>query len=60
MTTDGGPDAGSKVSSLINGIKVGRKYGGERLIAFAGAARATAGEAGLAGVGDEVLLVNAS
>jgi len=47
VTTEGGPDAGGKVSSLINGIKVARKYGGEeKLIALAGAARATAGEAG--------------
>ena len=47
VTTEGGPEAGGKVSSLVNGIKVVRKYDGEeRLIAFAGAARATAGEAG--------------
>jgi len=47
VTTEGGPDAGTKVSSLINGIKVARKYGGEeQLIALAGAARATAGKAG--------------
>lgn len=47
VTTEGGPDAGDKVSRLINGIKVARKYEGEeRLIALAGAARATAGEAG--------------
>lgn len=47
VTTEGGPGAGGKVSSLINGIKVARKYGGEeKLIALAGAARATAGEAG--------------
>jgi nitrite reductase/ring-hydroxylating ferredoxin subunit len=47
VTTEGGPEAGSKVSSLINGIKVARKYEGEeQLIALAGAARATAGEAG--------------
>lgn len=47
VTTEGGPDAGGKVSSLINGIKVARKYEGEeKLIALAGAARATAGEAG--------------
>ena len=47
VTTEGGPEAGGKVSSLINGIKVARKYEGEeQLIALAGAARATAGEAG--------------
>src|SRR5262249_30450876 len=47
VTTEGGPEAGGKVSSLVNGIKVVRKYDGEeRPIAFAGAARATAGEAG--------------
>ncbi len=47
VTTEGGPEAGGKVSSLINGIKVARRYDGEeKLIAFAGAARATAGEAG--------------
>ena len=47
VTTEGGPEAGGKVSSLINGIKVARKYEGEdKLIALAGAARATAGEAG--------------
>jgi len=47
VTTEGGPEAGHKVSTLINGIKVARKYGGEEnLIALAGAARATAGEAG--------------
>jgi nitrite reductase/ring-hydroxylating ferredoxin subunit len=47
VTTEGGPEAGAKVSSLINGIKVARKYDGEeKLIALAGAARATAGEAG--------------
>jgi nitrite reductase/ring-hydroxylating ferredoxin subunit len=47
VTTEGGPETGAKVSSLINGIKVGRKFQGEeRLIAFAGAARATAGETG--------------
>ena len=47
ITTEGGPEAGLKVSSLINGIKVARKYRGEeKLIALAGAARATAGEAG--------------
>jgi len=47
VTTEGGPDAGLKVSSLINGIKVARQYRGEeKLIALAGAARATAGEAG--------------
>ena len=47
VTTEGGPEAGGKVSSLINGIKVARKYDGEeKLIALAGAARATAGEAG--------------
>jgi nitrite reductase/ring-hydroxylating ferredoxin subunit len=47
VTTEGGPEAGAKASSLINGIKVARKYGGEeKLIALAGAARATAGEAG--------------
>ena len=47
VTTEGGPEAGGKVSSLINGIKVARKYEGEaQLIALAGAAKATAGEAG--------------
>jgi nitrite reductase/ring-hydroxylating ferredoxin subunit len=47
LTTAGGPEAGGKVSSLINGIKVARRYQGEeQLIAFAGAARATTGEAG--------------
>ena len=47
VTTEGGPEAGGKVSSLINGIKVAGKYDGEeKLIALAGAARATAGEAG--------------
>jgi nitrite reductase/ring-hydroxylating ferredoxin subunit len=47
VTTEGGPEAGGKVSSLINGVKVARKYEGEeKLIALAGAARATAGEAG--------------
>jgi nitrite reductase/ring-hydroxylating ferredoxin subunit len=47
VMTEGGPDAGRKVSSLVNGIKVARRYDGEeRLIALAGAARATAGEAG--------------
>jgi nitrite reductase/ring-hydroxylating ferredoxin subunit len=47
VTMEGGPEAGGKVSSLINGIKVARNYGGEeRLIALAGAARATAGETG--------------
>ena len=47
VTTEGGPDSGLKVSSLINGIKVARQYRGEEnLIALAGAARATAGEAG--------------
>ena len=47
VTTEGGPEAGGKVSSLVNGIKVARKYAGEeKLIALAGAARATAGEAG--------------
>jgi len=34
VTTEGGPDAGLKVSSLINGIKVARQYRGEeKLIA---------------------------
>jgi hypothetical protein len=47
VTTQGGPEAGSKASLLINGIKVARKYDGEeQLIALAGAARATAGESG--------------
>ena len=47
VTTVGGPEAGSQASLLINGIKVARKYEGEeQLIALAGAARATAGEAG--------------
>jgi nitrite reductase/ring-hydroxylating ferredoxin subunit len=47
VATEGGPEAGGKVSSLINGIKVARKYEGEeQLIALAGAARATAGGAG--------------
>jgi nitrite reductase/ring-hydroxylating ferredoxin subunit len=47
VTTAGGPEAGGKVSSLINGLKVARKYEGEeQLIALAAAARATAGEAG--------------
>jgi nitrite reductase/ring-hydroxylating ferredoxin subunit len=47
VTTEGGIDAGGKVSMLINGIKVARQYEGEeQLIALAGAARATAGEAG--------------
>lgn len=47
VTTEGGPEAGARVSSLINGIKVGRKYEGEdQLIAVTGAARATAGQAG--------------
>jgi nitrite reductase/ring-hydroxylating ferredoxin subunit len=47
VTTEGGPEAGGKVSSLINGVKVARRYDGEeKLIALAGAARATAGDAG--------------
>ena len=47
VTTEGGPEAGGKVSSLINSIKIARKYDREeQLIALAGAAKATAGDAG--------------